>query len=115
MFFHHLQVLPKFLSKPELPKLVCEMCKSINDLDYNFCKSCGSDRREQNVKEKLEKKDIISLEHIEERIKTLDQRLDTSRYSQQKCNLKKELEQFLVSLNPAKDVYTALPNDLRSF
>ena len=67
------------------------------------------------MQEKLEKKDIISVEHIEERIKTLDQRLDASRYSQQKCNLKKELEQFLVSLNPAKDVYTALPNDLRKF
>ena len=41
------------------------------------------------MKEKLEKKDIISVEHIEERIKTLDQRLDASRYSQRKCNLKR--------------------------
>ena len=59
--------------------------------------------------------DFSKMNRIEERIRTLDQTLDASNYSQQKCNLKNELEQFLVSLEPAKNVYIALPDDLRKF
>ena len=59
--------------------------------------------------------DFSKMNRIEERIRTLDQTLDASSYSQQKCNLKNELEQFLVSLEPAENVYTALPDDLRKF
>ena len=59
--------------------------------------------------------DLCSMRSIDERIKLLDQRLDASSYSQQKCNLKKELELFLAALEHSKNVYTALPDDLRKF
>lgn len=90
-------------------------CKHGNELDYNYCKSCGCVRQKTDLMQNQEGHKLNILDHIEERIKTLDQRLDASRYSQQKCNLKSELEQFLSSLEPEKDVYTALPDDLRRF
>ena len=48
-------------------------------------------------------------------MKYLDNLLDSSKYSKQKCALKAELETFLGRLSPQKSLYTALPEDVRKF
>ena len=48
------------------------------------------------------------MDQINERIRSLDKRLDTSYYSQQKCHVKTELGEFLATLDPPKDFFTAL-------
>ena len=113
LFCHELQ--NSSCSRLALSKLVCKNCKCANELDFNYCKSCGHERGRGSLEVRQSEDHLSSMKSIDERIRLLDQRLDTSSYSQQKCNLKVELELFLVSLEPSKNVYTALPGDLRKF
>jgi hypothetical protein len=41
--------------------------------------------------------------------------LNSASYSKQKCNLKKEVENFLVLLDPLKNFSNATPEDIRKF
>ena len=98
-------------------KVLCSECKGANDLDFKFCKVCGFDRSKGSMlcspTQQLETDNIT--EKINQRIRTLDELLDASQYSQQKCQLKNELIDFMLGLNPPKDIYSVLPEDLRKF
>lgn len=52
---------------------------------------------------------------IRDRIKILDNHLDSSNYSKQKCQLKTELNNFLQKINTSKNLLNASPEDIRSF
>ena len=58
---------------------------------------------------------INLMENINERINSLESLLDASHYSQQKCTLKKELNDFLQILDIPKTLDIALPEDIRKF
>ena len=93
----------------------CKECETANDIDYRFCKMCGHPRDVLNCSDDfLEKKDQM-VHTIDERIKTLDSLLDAGSYTKQKCNLKTELEIFLYTLDPLKNITNATPEDIRKF
>ena len=97
-----------------LQRVLCLGCNGVNDVDYKFCKYCGTVRCVS--KENQSKRNQSSLmDQINERIRSLDKRLDTSNYSQQKCHVKTELGEFLATLDPPKDFFTALPDDLQKY
>ena len=52
---------------------------------------------------------------INDRKKSSDALLYSASYSKQKCNLKKEVENFLVLLDPLKNFSNATPEDIRKF
>ena len=101
------------------PYIPCPFCKSANDIDYKFCKSCGTQKGvelSQTVltgEEHSKNQQTITL--IDDRIKYLDSLLDSSAYSKQKGNLQTDLSGFLSAMTPPKTLYTALPEDLRKF
>jgi hypothetical protein len=55
--------------------------------------------KDRNQQEKNENEGTIT--KINDRMKSLDALLNSASYSKQKCNLKKEVENFLVLLDPA--------------
>lgn len=99
-------------------KVVCTKCKGANEIDFKYCKFCGSERcsvREHSVLPEQSTDSPSLIQTINERISTLDNLLEASQYSQQKCQLKREITEFLGFLEPPKDLYTALPDDIRKF
>jgi hypothetical protein len=52
--------------------------------------------------------------HINSRIKKLDDLLQTSNYSKQKCSLEKEFLEFLKEIDREKDLTTVMPEDIRN-
>ena len=97
MFCINLRVLKNFcyaLQDPScarvaLYKLVCKNCKCANELDLHYCKFCGLERGGGSLDVRQTEDDLSSMKSIDDRIKLLNQRLDASSYSQQKCNIKK--------------------------
>ena len=69
--------------------------------------------KDRNQQEKNENEGTIT--KINDRIKRLDALLNSASYSKQKCNLKKEVENFLVLLDPLKNFSNATPEDIRKF
>ena len=101
------------------PYIPCPQCKSANDIDYRFCKSCGLQRSVQATQNVLTEDgrcmNQSTLRLIDDRIKYLDSLLDSSCYSKRKDNLKTELSKFLCDMGSQKTLYTAVPEDLRKF
>ena len=97
------------------PYISCSGCTVANDIDFKFCKACGLSRldKDRNQQEKNENKGTIT--QINDRIKSLDALLNSASYSKQKCNLKKEVDNFLVLLDPLKNFSNATPDDIRKF
>ena len=98
-----------------LHRVSCSGCKGANDIDFKFCKFCGMDRCAAGEQSVQQEESVVLMNKINERICAVDKILDASSYSQQKCSLKNELSAFLASLQPPKDLCTALPGDLRNF
>ena len=90
---------------PSGPVILCNSCDVWNELDFQFCKCCGTQRGADQGKE-LDRnlKDNSLLISINARMKYLDNLLDSSKYSKQKCALKAELETFLGRLLPQKSL-----------
>ena len=97
------------------PHISCSSCTVANDIDFKFCKACGLSRldKDRNQQEKNENEGTIT--KINDRKKSLDALLNSASYSKQKCNLKKEVENFLVLLDPLKNFSNATPEDIRKF
>ncbi|CAC5382313.1 unnamed protein product [Mytilus coruscus] len=98
------------------PYMLCKGCATANDVDYIFCKICGSPRNKslECLDECSKERDQL-LHKIEKRIDTLDNLLKSGSYSKQKCSLKTELEKFFVTLEPLKNLSNAVPEDIRKF
>lgn len=100
------------------PSLLCKACGKHNDIDFVFCKSCGTPR---NIASDVKKSARDSnnqnsmIDHINSRIKKLDDLLQTSNYSKQKCSLEKEFLEFLKEIDQEKDLMTVIPEDIRKF
>ena len=78
--------------------ILCNKCETANDIDYNFCKNCGisrnqANRSEQNIGLQDNNRDNIMSDN-DSRLKHLDDLLDSSNYSKQKCSLKSEFSIF---------------------
>lgn len=78
--------------------ILCNKCETANDIDYNFCKNCGisrnqANRCEQNIGLQDNNRDNIMCDN-DSRLKHLDDLLDSSNYSKQKCSLKSEFSIF---------------------
>ncbi|MEW8548342.1 MAG: DUF640 domain-containing protein [Candidatus Thiodiazotropha sp.] len=99
---------------PGFFKACCSACKGVNDINFKYCKSCGVERK-QRVPLLQPNEDNRSIDKINEQTCALDDLLDVSHYSQQKCQFRSEINAFLFSLQPAKDLYTALPDDIQKF
>ena len=96
--------------------LRCTNCSGSNEIDYRFCKFCGTKRDGcKLIGESSENRNCASDDRINQRIKDLDELLNTSKYSKQKNNLTIELTSFLENLSPPKDLLTAVPTDVRKF
>ena len=79
-------------------------------------KFCGAKRNgSQAMEENNENSNSASEARIKQRIKELDELLNSSKYSKQKNNLATELTSFLETLSPPKDLLTAIPEDVRKF
>lgn len=97
------------------PFIPCPQCKSPNDTDYKFCKSCGLQRIIQTDNTVRAREENCDLRLIDDRIKYLDSLIDSSCYTKQKSHLKTELSEFLSAIDPQKNLYNAVPEDLRKF
>ncbi|CAC5398848.1 unnamed protein product [Mytilus coruscus] len=96
--------------------MLCKGCATANDVDYIFCKICGSPRNKSlECLEECSKERDQLLHKIEKRIDKLDNLLKSGSYSKQKCSLKTELEKFFVTLEPLKNLSNAVPEDIRKF
>jgi len=85
------------------PSILCNKCVTANDIHYNFCKNCGisrnqASRSDQNIGLQDNNCDNI-MSDIDSRLKHLDDLLDSSNYSKQKCSLKSEFSNFLEKFN----------------
>ena len=96
--------------------LRCTNCSGTNDIDYRFCKYCGTKRNGSQVMEENNENSNSALEaRIKQRTKELDELLNSSKYSKQKNNLATKLTSFLETLSPPKDLLIAVPEDVRKF
>ena len=94
--------------------LRCTNCSGTNDIDYRFYKFCGT-KRNGSQEENNENSNSASEARIKQRLKELDELLNSSKYSKQKNNLANELTSFLETLSPPKGLLTAIPEDVRKF
>lgn len=87
---------------------MCSVCSYANDAGFKFCQSCGH----QSLQETQESNDYYLTGR---RLSYLDSLIDNSAYSRKKSALQKEFEKFLLTLGTLKTIFTATPNDVRSF
>lgn len=97
------------------PYITCSRCAVTNDIDFKYCKACGSARENKatNYQDEIKKEEVLN--KINNRISQLDALLDAASYSKQKCSLKKEIENFFIFLDSRKNLTNASPEDIRKF
>lgn len=95
--------------------LSCKACGKHNDIDFVYCKSCGKARNDfkNSANDSNNLNPIIG--KIDSRIKKLDDLLQNSNYSKQKCSLKQDFLEFLKIIDSEKDLMTVMPEDIRKF
>lgn len=86
------------------PYITCSRCAVTNDIDFKYCKACGSARENKatNYQDEIKKEEVLN--KINNRISQLDALLDAASYSKQKCSLKKEIENFFIFLDSRKNL-----------
>ena len=92
--------------------LTCLNCGIPNDIDFNYCKSCGKARETSGIQTQDRQE---TLDKINNRLKVLDNLIDSASYSKQKSSLKADLEKFLLLVDPQKNLTNATPDDIRKY
>ena len=92
MFSQPLPRVPKIF----VPSVACPLCRHANDDDFNFCQSCGYERKRSRSSGSSPKRLRFDLDEecINNRLEDLHKSRCSSRYVRQKSSLEKEFVDF---------------------